>query len=475
MPAFIIIASIVCAVWGVIFVRQFGLLGGCLAVLLVGSCLGHAFYHANIGPLPLTADRILLGVLLAVFVISRRWGLVPRQPLNQVDLLLIAFVAVLGICTFTHDWQAHGMRAAASLVFFYVLPLMIYFIARETPVSGRGLRGLYATLATFGVYLAVTAICEQQQIWGLVFPRYIVSDMQAEFLGRGRGPFLNPLGNGMFLCAGLFSLLIFWPRASRGGKAVILSLSVVFLAGIYCTLTRGVWLAAGSGLLILVALNLPRRWGFYLVVACGLLAVSAVTMEWNTLNAFKRDRDVSVADMSKSASLRPILAYLAWHVFLDHPLTGCGYRQYEDVSDYYLSDRSTSLQLERGRRYVQHNAFLSLLAETGMIGLGLFLLMWGAVLRAAWQLWRASSATLETRQFGLLMLLLIVCYVLMAMFHDLTLIPMVHMLMFLLAGITRGQQGALEWGGRHHLLLFEPLSLASARSSKRLTRCHRPG
>lgn len=444
MLAIIVVALIVISVWGIVFFRQFGLLGGCLAVLFVGSCLGHAFYHISVGPLPVTADRVLLGIMLVAYLIYRRWGEVEEQPLNRLDLLLLAFIAILAVSTFTHDWHAHGSRGLSSLLFFYLMPLSIYLIAREAPISPRAMLGVFAASASFGLYLAITAVWEQQGMWSLVFPRYIVSNAQAEFLGRGRGPFLNPVGNGMFLCVGLFSLLMFWSRCHRFGKSIMVLLLVVYLAGIYSTLTRSVWLAVAIGLPVMVMLNLPRRWSLVLVTAGGVLAVTVVAVKWDDLNAFKRDRYVSVADMSQSASLRPILAHLAWQVFWDHPLTGCGYRQYEVVSDDYLSDRSTPLQLERGRRYVQHNVFLSLLAETGMIGLGLFLLMWGAVLQASWQLWSAGNAPLETRQQGLLMLVMLSSYVVMAMFHDLTLIPMAHMLMFFLAGVTRHLQGQLS-------------------------------
>ncbi len=212
MFAIVVIALIAVSVWGIVFFRQFGLLGGCLAVLFVGSCLGHAFHHVSVGPIPVTADRVLLGILLVAFLVYRRWGQVNEQPLNRLDGLLFAFIALLAFNTFTHDWQAHGSRGLSSLLFFYLLPLTIYLIAREAPISSRAMLGLFAALALFGLYLAITAVLEQQQMWSLVFPRYIVSDAQAEFLGRGRGPFLNPVGNGIFLCAGMFSLLMFWPR-----------------------------------------------------------------------------------------------------------------------------------------------------------------------------------------------------------------------------------------------------------------------
>ena len=65
-----IIGLIVVAVWGSVLLRYTGLLGGCLSVLIVGCCLGHPFYHVALGPLPITADRLLLAVLLALFFCS---------------------------------------------------------------------------------------------------------------------------------------------------------------------------------------------------------------------------------------------------------------------------------------------------------------------------------------------------------------------------------------------------------------------
>jgi O-antigen ligase len=444
MVAISVIAVVLALVWGMVCYRQVGLLGAALAVLLVGSCFGHPFYHVNVGPVPITLDRLLLGGLLVCYVIGRAWWRVERRSLDHVDLMLLAFIGMLVLSTFAHDWRANGSRALASLLFLHLMPLALYWVVREAPASSRAVVGVLATLAFFGLYLAVTAVCEQQQWWSLVFPRYMSSVTEAEFLGRGRGPFLNPVANGMYLCTGFFSLLMFWPRVSRRGKLMLLVLSIVYLAGIYCTLTRVVWLAAVVGVMILVVLNVPRRWAVTGVVATGLLGTVVGVLKWDDLNAFKRDQYVSVAEMSESASLRPILAYIAWQMYLDRPLTGCGYRQYDRVADHYLADRTTQLRLERARRYAQHNVFLALLAETGMIGLGFFLLLLATVAQSSWRLWRNVEADLASRQMGLLMLLIVLSYVMMAMFHDLALIPMVHMLVLFLAAMVRAQAPQLS-------------------------------
>ena len=230
---------------------------------------------------------------------------------------------------------------------------------------------------------------------------------------------------------------MFWPRAGRISRVILVAVVVVYFAGIYCTLTRVVWLAAGIGTLAALVVALPRRQGLTFLAAAALLGCALLAAKWNDLNAFKRDRYVSVAEMSQSATLRPVLAYIALQMYVEHPIAGCGYHQYADSSRYYLGDRSTHLRLERGRGFVQHNVFLSLLVETGMIGAGLFLLWLMVVTAAGWQLWCSPTNHLAYRQTGLMVVLMVMSYAIMGMFHDLALIPMVNTLLFFMAGVLR--------------------------------------
>lgn len=61
----------------------------------------------------------------------------------------------------------------------------------------------------------------------------------------------------------------------------------------------------------------------------------------------------------------------AWEVFLEHPLTGVGVANFAWVSPYY-SMKAASMIREDGSGAVAHNSFLSVLAETGVIGFLLF-------------------------------------------------------------------------------------------------------
>jgi O-antigen ligase len=291
-----------------------------------------------------------------------------------------------------------------------------------------------------GVYLAVTAVAEVQQIEWLVFPKYILSTERLDWLGRARGPLLNPVSNGLLLTAMLLGLLMFWPEASRPGKAMILALSGLLWVGIYCTQTRSVWIGAGVAVLTILGLALPRNWRWPVLGGAVMVAGLVVFTQWDQLIAFQRDRVSSAEDTAASARLRPVLARVAWNMFLDRPLVGCGLAHYEDEVVYYLHDRSTELPLETARPFAQHNVFFALLTETGLPGMGLFSMMLGLWAYDGWRLWRDVAAAAWFRRLGLLLLAILAAYLVNGLFHDVSLLAMISMLLYYLAGLTSAVQ-----------------------------------
>jgi len=444
MAAFLFIGGIVALVWSILALRYGGLLAGCLAVIFVGSCFGREFFHVSLGPLPVTFDRLMLAGLLVVSALSYRSRLVEAKPLALADYVLGFLLLVLTFSTLTHDWQVDGSQPAATLLFFYGLPVGIYWLARQSQLEQRHIHLLLGFFAVFGLYLAVTAIAERLQIWSLVFPRYIASPAHEEFFGRGRGPFLNPVGCGLYLTCGLVATLFAWPRLRQFGRLAILTWAVVILAGIYCTLTRSVWLGMGLGVFLVLVLSVPKTWRMSVVVLLLVAGTGLLVAKGSSLTSFKRDKHVSVHDMSESAKLRPILAAVAFRMFQDRPLLGHGFGQYKHVDMIYWRDPTSDLPLEKAKPYVQHNVFLALLTETGLVGLFLYVSLLGMWTHNAWRLWSHAQRSLADRQMGLLMLVILTSHITNGMFHDVSIIPMSNMLLFLMAGVCRGLAGQVE-------------------------------
>ncbi|MEX0978890.1 MAG: O-antigen ligase family protein, partial [Pirellulales bacterium] len=274
--------------------------------------------------------------------------------------------------------------------------------------------------------------------WQFVFPKYIVSPAFGEFYGRGRGPLLNPAATGLVETLGMCAALACWPRANWGGKLLLLVLLAIFIVGIYSTLTPSVWCGAGAALLVMVVLGTPRAWRARVSAATVLGATIALALGWQHLPALQRDLVPSAAPSAESARPRTVPADVAWHMFLDRPILGCGLGQYEREMPVYLSGPWAQRPLEKTATHVRHNVFLGLLTETGLLGAGLFCALLVSWIVTAWRLWLSATVPSWVRQLGLVFLAWMAAYLTGAMFHDLAIVPMVNMFLFFMGGAVMG-------------------------------------
>ena len=154
-------------------------------------------------------------------------------------------------------------------------------------------------------------------------------------------------------------------------------------------------------------------------------------------------------ETAESAKLRPILATVAWQMFVDRPLLGCGFGQYPEEQGAYLVRPFDRSPLEKVRPYVQHNVFLGAADRNGARwagtvrgGLGCCGLAQRLAAMAAANPWAWGRA-----RCGLLFLMprsASTCPT--DMFHDVSLIPMVNMLLFFLAGVSTGLAASASTG-----------------------------
>jgi len=230
--------------------------------------------------------------------------------------------------------------------------------------------------------------------------------------------------------------LMWWKSADRFGKVALVAIALLIVFGIYSTYTRSVWLALIAACGWFIWFPATRQLKIIMVV-CGLLAVIALLPVYgDKLLSFKRDKEVTQNQMEKSAQMRPMFAIVAMNMFKDRPFLGCGFGQYAQAKDPYLKDPHSGQQLTMTRSLMQHNIFLAYLTETGLLGLGSLVLFIGMMVRASLMVWFNRELPFWPRYFGLLSLTLLSCDMLNGMFHDVSIIPMVNMLLFFLAGIT---------------------------------------
>ncbi|MFM7739463.1 MAG: hypothetical protein ACKO9H_08675, partial [Planctomycetota bacterium] len=122
-------------------------------------------------------------------------------------------------------------------------------------------RGLLWALVGLGLYLGITGIAEWRRWHGLVFPKYIVSPTFTEFYGRGRGPLLNPVINGILLSLSGAACLLLFPLTRRRYWLPLLIAFGVIGIGVVSTLTRSCWMgfATSTTLICLAPLSWRQR------------------------------------------------------------------------------------------------------------------------------------------------------------------------------------------------------------------------
>jgi hypothetical protein len=444
----IVIALLVGVIWAAVIFLRGGLLAGALTVLLAGTCFGYSAFHLSTEPVPLTSDRILWALLMVQLVVWWRLGLTASHRIGASEVILLAFVTALAVNVALHDWSVHHNQPVSQLVFYYLMPLGMYLVGWQAGSSERGLKVMFALFGLFGVYLALTAMAETLQLTAIVFPPYISSPEFKEFLGRGRGPLLNPIGNGMLLGICLGAGLMAWPRVPRWAQLLLIAYCGLLCCGIACTMTRSAWMGGALGLGLVLFLTMPRHYRPWFLAAAVLGSAVLVTIQWANILEFKRDKYASAEDTAASAELRPIFFAIAWDMFRDRPLSGCGFGHYTDEHVKYLSNGDSNLPKEKARGYIQHNVWLSLLTETGLIGVSLFTLLIILWLQSGWRLWRSDRAPLWMRQQGLFFLVVAANYLVNGTFHEMSVIPMVNMFLFFLAGVTVNvQRQTAAWEG----------------------------
>ncbi|HEY4235358.1 MAG TPA: O-antigen ligase family protein [Lacipirellulaceae bacterium] len=438
MPIVALLAAAAGIVWGAIYARRGSLVLGCAALVIVGYALGHTFWHAKVGPLTLTLDRVMLVGVFAAFLVKWRSARLDGKPLCGCDWLLGALLSLLTISALTSGTPEmvapDGGTPLWRLTMSFLVPACLYWIARQAPLPEREWKVWLGAMSLLGVYLAFTACAEITHQWSLVFPHYISDPTLGIHFGRARGPDLNSASLGIYLTICLGSAWILRPHVRRGLQLLLLAVVPLMVLGVFVTYTRSTWIGLIASGAIVGALQVPPRLRLPVFMLAALVGGVAMAASWSRV--VDLEREGTGEESHHSIDQRKSFAYVSWKMFADNPVFGVGFGRFYDRKLPYLSDRSQDFELESLRPLHHHNTLLSLLTETGMVGLAVFvslLIAWG---RSAWSLAKDAQVPAWARGQGVLMLAVMAAYLSSAVFHDLTLLPQQEWLLFLFAGLT---------------------------------------
>lgn len=307
---------------------------------------------------------ILIG--LAAYLIGALRGRLPRAPASPAPLVDLLLAALAGFLVLSGAWSDDPDEAATKIVFFYVPFSLLYLLVIAWWPHARALRTLTLTTLAMAVPVALLALWQyatRDIFWN---DTLMQSNVYSRFY-RVNAIFFDPNILGRYLVLGLIAVVaIAWVATRRRDLLVLAAVAAVLAAALFVTYSRS------SALMLMVAMALmawrafgPRRTltvAAVLVLAFGGVAVASSEPVRHALTSTDRLERVSEGRFDLMRGGLTI-----WRA---QPIVGSGLGSFAER----YRETLTPNEQRRTRVVISHNAPVTVLSETGVVGFALFVL-----------------------------------------------------------------------------------------------------
>jgi putative inorganic carbon (hco3(-)) transporter len=332
-------------------------------------------------PGPLSPDRLLLAV--AIVAVLLRSPVIASGPKLRIagTHVLLALAAVYALISALHAGTLTDNDSFLRLVdMFGIMPFLLFLTAPLAFRTQAQRQILLVAFVVLGAYLGLTVLFETVKLDALVFPKYILDPNYGIHSGRGRGPFVEAVTNGLalFTCAVACAIAVAQWRGG-GVRLIAGAVGLLCLVGSFLSLERSVWIGAALGLCVgMLAAPGARRYLLPVVVALAI-GVGAALLFVPGLH----DRVTQRVDQKETVWDRRNLARAAINMVEAKPLFGFGWARFQKESaDYFQQSDNFPLS---ATTFGVHNTPLAYASELGLVGatlwgLGLLFGVGGALL-----------------------------------------------------------------------------------------------
>ena len=287
-----------------------------------------------------------------------------RRPLARLGPAEVAMAGYV-LASVTSIAFQNGNPQAMFYLFYdrIIVAMCLYMIIRLSEPTDAEMRWLLGAAAFIVLTQSAVGVLSQ------FAPGVLPSSWMENAGARTVGTLINPAIYTIALMFGALILIHAAQYAHSRWQRVLFALC--FLLAFYCTFisfSRASWLAGAMvGALVFVAYPRFTLKLAAVVLPLGLLAGGVMLADQI---AWARERIYS-AEAENSANSRLPIMVGAYNMFLEKPVAGWGYGNFDlyDRSFYGALLGSTG----DNRDHASHNYFLTILAEQGLLGLSLYL------------------------------------------------------------------------------------------------------
>jgi O-antigen ligase len=369
-----------------------------------------AIPFGSLFPLPFGGANLTAADGLLLLVIAR-WlarGVIRGKIFFKAPPLLLPFVIFL-LAVGVSFTVALSLQAAFKELFKWIEMLLAYWlIAQEFDAVGRPAQVERILIALLLAGLAEAALGFYQFFFRAGPEGFLLfggTNLRAFGTFEQPNPYAGYLG---LIIPLAFGIILGTVANRRRWNLLILAFVSLgaMLAALFFSLSRGAWVGVGLALIAMVMLW-SRRGAVLAVTLSAFIVMIAILGQLNLIPDVVSERFSTVSDYFSFQDVRGIppndanFAILereahwqsAWDMFVDHPWLGVGFGNYALVYPAY------ALPLWDDPLGHAHNYPLNVLAESGIVGLLGYLILWGAIF---WSAWRAtlSRSTGEGARWG---------------------------------------------------------------------------
>ena len=410
-----------------------------IASLIFLQCF--VYKNTEFGPvlelgLTVTPDRLVFIIILVFAIWKLTCGELQFPGLGKVGCYMLLFTL---ICTVSSFVLGAGSHVLYYLFDFIYNPFTIFVLAKSIPHSHKKLESLSFAFLAVGAYLAINGAFEHFGPHTLVWPKYILDPHVGIQFERTRGSFASSEALGMALIMS-FLFYAFYSTRVKGKKLYWAYLMMLVTAGvIYTANQRSAWVSFGLCLAILAIAKTEMKQvarvfiGFVLLGF--FLGVGTHLSFWETRTLFsQRQETVSYRQANDLATLAMGMA---------NPIFGIGFGNFKSAWPKYFRPIEGSEIEIRDLTDGNHNTFLGLFAEIGLVGFVPYLMIFCHMFRVGLRVYGREEGL--AREFSLVFLLVMISYLVGANFSDYRSGRFHNTVLFLLFGAVAGidVQGAI--------------------------------
>ncbi|MBP7827391.1 MAG: O-antigen ligase family protein [Verrucomicrobia bacterium] len=277
-------------------------------------------------------------------------------------------------------WMADVEYVARQELLRILVYAFLFFATLNNLHSQEAMRTITYTMVFLAMVLSFYAvyqfITESSRVWHFVSP----------YKHRGMGTYINPNHFAGFLEL-ILPVALAYTLASRAKPVTKVFLgyaSLVLLAGITVTMSRGGWIATAAVLGVLgvvLALRSTYRWAALAL----LIVVAGAAVYFLPRNFILKKRMETVTreiSEAQTSDVRPLIWQASLRLWAEHPWWGVGPGHF----DYrFPAVRPAPIQ---GRPDRVHNDYLNALVDWGAVGIALVFSAWGLLFLGVFQTWR---------------------------------------------------------------------------------------